>query len=240
MENEYPPTKPAVIAALAGYLLRRSAQGWKAADPETEAAELELLIAACIPHGPIGEVWTARKDDAQLLVYTKIRGIRSQIPGSGARFMDPESFILILALTLFGGHLRLLNTLSKAEAERRGITEGRHYPYVLGGTGTLLSSDAGITLPRLLADAGPGEDVRFACDHHDLRMGSLRLVKMTQRTYQGREDTICEALRRREKAAHKSSAVLSPRAYEALLRSAFDLLDACHGHKIRPQRAAAE
>jgi hypothetical protein len=141
--------------------------------------------------------------------------------------------LVILAITMFGGHVRLINTVSKVRAKEWGYTEGRHYPYVLGGRGTLLQSKSGIGLARLLVNAGPGENVKRGADHHNLTIGALRVYASPnpRRTQQGREDAIKEALRLHNKATAEAvtnggqTPVLSASDYESMVR--LDLTARC-------------
>jgi len=138
------------------------------------------------------------------------------------RYCDPEAFVMLLVLTMWGGHAFFDNV---SDREQDPSVKQRHYIELLQPLGTRLH--------RLISGAGDGEEARLGPDHYDLRMQSLRIV--TKKGIQGgREDAIQMAVTYYHAAVTKGQApILSASAYEALVRLSLKLLDDTHGHKLR-------
>ncbi len=230
MALEYLRIRPEAIVAISSYYLAKALDG----DPDITA------LFPLLPHGSIAEAWL-EETDAGPRVAVRIKGLRSTIEDDdGIRYVDPEWFVLSLALTIYRGHSHIKNISPRMKpGDDPPPPEVHAYHYVY-----MFRDENGIPWQRLIAGAGSGEDVKLAPEHRDLRMQALSIIPGPNRTYRGREEAIEEALRLyHEAAARGHSLGLSACAYEAMLKFGFKLLDDAHGHKLRreqPIKDAAE
>ncbi|TPI44962.1 MULTISPECIES: hypothetical protein [unclassified Mesorhizobium] len=202
----YPPTSAEALTALVAYhnqaTLHRK-------DPAAPEADLALLLLG-LPQGPISSARVISDSPANS------PAIAFTIKDRNERTIDPEGFLMLRVLILFGMGLFI-------DKNQKGGEE-RHY--------VELGHEGGITLLRLLADAYAREVVRQQADHHDLRASALAIVGGKPTVVRGRREALAEALKSYDTNAVKwgLSALLSRPDYQPLVRGSFRLFDLAHGH----------
>jgi hypothetical protein len=233
----YPQIGLKAQLAVASYVLRRvSTPGL---DPKGEKAQLSALIKSVIPHASLVSAQVVETEGG-LRVKAKIKGIKQTREAGdeeGYREVDPEWFVLALALTTFGNGCH-------SHIKRTSPTDASplHYVYIF-------EDGLGLTWQHLIAGAGAGEEAQLGPNHKVLCMEELTLAPSARRTWKDRETAIGEALRLYQMAADKAAAKgttlgITKASYEATLRAGFKLLDDTHGHKLKREpvvhKAAAE
>lgn len=204
--TNYPPTSSEALKALVIY---HNQAVLHLTDPLAPEPDLALVLVG-LPQGPItsARVNSDNPANSPAIAFT--------IKDRNERTIDPEGFLMLRVLILFGMGLFI-------DKNQKGGDE-RHY--------VELGHEGGITLLRLLADAYPREVVRQQADHHDLRASALAIVGGKPTVVRGRREALAEALKSYDTNAVKwgLSALLSRPDYQALVRGSFRLFDLAHGH----------
>ncbi|MDQ0475242.1 hypothetical protein [Labrys wisconsinensis] len=171
-------------------------------------------ICACLPQGSISSAvvrWDGFSPHPQIAFH---------IGDRNPRYIDPEGFLVLRALTLFGGFPSIV-------ADRKKGSPGElHYVVVF---------EQNLALHRLLADTGADADTRLIEDHHDLRLSNMMhsASKTGGRSpWRVRETAIRLALGRCDLNWEKWALAITRPDYEALLRGSFKLLDAARGYHL--------
>lgn len=191
-----------------------------------EGADFTQLVLAHLPHGSVSVAWVEEpgliSTDPNAPSWAEGDGPRVafRIGDRNPRYCDLEAFVVLLVLTMFGGHPWIDDVSPRAQDPN---LKRLHYVELLEGT----------RFHRLIAGGGRWEVVKLEGDHHDLRMRSLRIVPGPA-VWTRESDAIQPALRLYHAAASRGQVpTLSAADYDALLRSTFKLLDDTHGHKLK-------
>lgn len=209
--SKYNPTPAETVRALIAY---HDAAVAHLRDPEANPAPNPADLLIGLPQSSI----TA----AELHDWPEGPVVGFRIGERNPRFVTPAGFLILRAVSLFGGAPFIDTNLSENE---------KHYVEVLAN---------GFTLQRLMAGAEPGEVLRLIADHHNLCPWALA-IEPGGRAVRDRRGAINAALKRYDTnaAAWGLTGELSKAGFEALLRGSFRLFDSLHGHHLlRPVRSS--
>jgi len=173
-----------------------------------------------LPWGNIVDAWVEGDEASGLSVAFKVEG-------RSIRHCDLEAFLVLLLLTMWGGHLYFDN-VTRRERGRSGAEKVLLYPRLGPG----VRGAGQIYFQRVIANATRGQVVRLP-NHKDLRMQSLQVVAGPSWEC-SREEALRAAVSLYREAVAKGDVtppIFDPEGleYEAVVRHAYQLLDGTHG-----------
>lgn len=209
MPRIYAPARSSALAALSLWLVEALVHRTDRAN--NPAPDHRLLTHPALVRGPIlglqlhGDAINPAID---LSVRKPKRLHEGHTPSDKARSyrFDPAGVAFVLAILLPGNSLY-------EDAKNAGVVHDLQY------------GDEGVSIRRVIADAGLGEAVAEAVDHRDLRRCGLQKFPFESARRNAREDIIAIALATLEKNALKMDFPLDAARYERMLRLILALLD---------------